>query len=74
MKWSHISQVFRMEFTCKARKINKLFGYEYDTVTLKKIKGIGWHMFQRVTCNADRISRLNNPQIEYIIDQVKSNR
>ncbi|CAG8715215.1 17856_t:CDS:2, partial [Racocetra fulgida] len=25
--------------TCKARKINKLFGYEYDPVTLKKNKG-----------------------------------
>ncbi|CAB5370901.1 unnamed protein product [Rhizophagus irregularis] len=24
--------------TCKARKVNKLFGYEYDSVTLKKIK------------------------------------
>ncbi|RIB24292.1 hypothetical protein C2G38_2168939 [Gigaspora rosea] len=58
--------------TCKARKINKLFGYEYDPVTLKKNKGIGWHMVQRVTCSADRISRLTNPQIEYIIEQVKS--
>ncbi|CAG8626377.1 17713_t:CDS:2 [Gigaspora rosea] len=58
--------------TCKARKINKLFGYEYDPVTLKKNKGIGWHMVQRVTCSADRISRLTNPQIEYIIKQVKS--
>ena len=27
--------------TCRARKINKLFGYEYDPVTLKEIKGIG---------------------------------
>ncbi|GBB95901.1 hypothetical protein RclHR1_02640015 [Rhizophagus clarus] len=26
--------------TCKARKINKLFGYEYDPVSLKKIDGI----------------------------------
>ncbi|RIA92670.1 hypothetical protein C1645_820413 [Glomus cerebriforme] len=26
------------------RKINKLFGYEYDPVTLKKIKGIGSHV------------------------------
>ncbi|CAG8683856.1 4902_t:CDS:2, partial [Dentiscutata heterogama] len=58
--------------TCKARKINKLFGYEYDPVTLKKNKGIGWNMVQRVTCSADRISRLTNPQIEYIIKQVKS--
>ncbi|RIB00668.1 hypothetical protein C2G38_2150772 [Gigaspora rosea] len=58
--------------TCKARKINKLFGYEYDPVTLKKNKGIGWYMVQRVTCSADRISRLTNPQIEYIIKQVKS--
>ncbi|CAG8804377.1 9873_t:CDS:2 [Gigaspora margarita] len=45
---------------------------EYDPVTLKKNKGIGWHMVQRVTCSADRISRLTNPQIEYIIEQVKS--
>ncbi|RIA91009.1 hypothetical protein C1645_822583 [Glomus cerebriforme] len=58
--------------TCKARKINKLFGYEYDPVTLKKNKGIPGYMVQRVTCNADRISRLTNPQIEYIIEQVKS--
>ena len=26
--------------TCKVRKINKLFRYKYDLVTLKKIKGI----------------------------------
>ncbi|PKY60834.1 hypothetical protein RhiirA4_412821 [Rhizophagus irregularis] len=58
--------------TCKARKINKLFGFEYDPVTLKKVNGIGWHMVQRITCNADSISRLKNPQIQYIIDQVNS--
>jgi hypothetical protein len=28
-------------------------------------------MIQRVTCSADKISRLTNPQIQYIIDQVK---
>ncbi|GES83341.1 hypothetical protein GLOIN_2v1489035 [Rhizophagus clarus] len=58
--------------TCKARKINKLFGYEYDPVTLKKNKGIPGYMVQRVTSSTDRISRLTNPQIEYIIEQVKS--
>jgi hypothetical protein len=30
--------------TCKVRKINKLFGYEYDLVTLKKIDGITGYM------------------------------
>ncbi|CAG8664721.1 6652_t:CDS:1, partial [Diversispora eburnea] len=49
-----------------------LFGYEYDPVTLKKINGIGWHMVNRVTCSADSISRLTNPQIQYIIDYVTS--
>src|ERR1041384_6701597 len=58
--------------TCKARKINKLFGYEYDPVTLKKIDGITGYMVNRVTCSADKISRLTNPQIDYIIEQVKS--
>ncbi|GBB88495.1 hypothetical protein RclHR1_01500025 [Rhizophagus clarus] len=58
--------------TSKARKINKLFGYEYDPVALQKIKDIGGHMIQRVTYSADRISRLTNPQIDYIIEQVKS--
>src|SRR6266498_3176454 len=58
--------------TCKARKINKLFGYRYDPVTLKKIKGIPGYLVQRVTCSADKISRLTNPQIDYIIEQVNS--
>ena len=58
--------------TCKARKINRLFGYKYDPVTLKKIKGIPGYMVQRVTCSADKISRLTNPQIDYIIEQVNS--
>ena len=58
--------------TCKARKINKLFGYRYDPVTLKKIKGLPGYMVQRVTCSADKISRLTNPQIDYIIEQVNS--
>ncbi|PKB96774.1 hypothetical protein RhiirA5_434266, partial [Rhizophagus irregularis] len=58
--------------TCKARKINRLFGHKYDPVTLKKIKGIPGYMVQRVTCSADKISRLTNPQIDYIIEQVKS--
>ncbi|CAI2197781.1 18850_t:CDS:2, partial [Funneliformis geosporum] len=30
--------------TCKARKINRLFGYKYDPITLKKIKGIPGYM------------------------------
>ena len=29
-------------------------------------------MVQRVTCSADKISKLTNPQIDYIIEQVKS--
>ncbi|CAI2186555.1 17133_t:CDS:2, partial [Funneliformis geosporum] len=35
--------------TCKARKINKLFSYEYDPVTLKKIDGIQGYMVQQIT-------------------------
>uniref|UniRef100_U9TK13 Uncharacterized protein n=2 Tax=Rhizophagus irregularis (strain DAOM 181602 / DAOM 197198 / MUCL 43194) TaxID=747089 RepID=U9TK13_RHIID len=65
-----ISDGYLCIMTCKARKINKLFGYEYDPVTLKKIKGIGGHIIQRVTCSADKISKLTNPQIEHIIEQV----
>jgi len=30
--------------TYRVWKINKLFGYKYDFVTLKKIKGIGEHI------------------------------
>ena len=30
--------------TYKARKINKLFGYRYDPITLKKIKSIPEYM------------------------------
>ncbi|GBB83485.1 hypothetical protein RclHR1_01020026 [Rhizophagus clarus] len=33
-----ISDGYLHVITCKARKINKLFGYEYDSVILKKIK------------------------------------
>ena len=29
-------------------------------------------MVQRITCSADKISKLTNPQIDYIIEQVKS--
>src|SRR6266498_3848500 len=58
--------------TCKTRKINRLFGYKYDPVTLKKNKGIPGYLVQRVTCSADKISRLTNPQIDYIIEQIKS--
>ena len=58
--------------TCKARKINRLFGYKYDPVTLKKIKGIPGYMVNWITCSADKISRLTNPQIDYIIKQVNS--
>src|SRR5207248_1575573 len=49
-----------------------LFGFEYDPVILKKIDGIPGYMVNQVTCSADRISKLTNPQIEYIIEQVKS--
>jgi hypothetical protein len=35
-----VSDVYLRKITSKARKINKLFGYEYDPVTLKKIDGI----------------------------------
>ena len=67
-----VSDGYLRVITCKARKINKLFGFEYDPVTQKKINGIGWHMVQRITCSADRIPRLTNPQIRYIIEQVNS--
>ncbi|PKK75977.1 hypothetical protein RhiirC2_200817 [Rhizophagus irregularis] len=67
-----VSDGYLHYMTCKARKINKLFGYEYDPVSLEKNNGIGWHMIHRVTCSADTISRLINHQIKYIIDQVNS--
>ncbi len=54
--------------TCRVRKINKLFGYKYNPVTLKKIESIGKHIIQLITCNADSISRLTNSQVQYIID------
>ncbi|CAG8784968.1 11538_t:CDS:1 [Dentiscutata erythropus] len=38
----------------------------------EKIDGIAGYMVNRVTCSADKISKLTNPQIEYIIEQVKS--
>ncbi|CAG8647569.1 11432_t:CDS:1, partial [Cetraspora pellucida] len=65
-----ITDEYLRKITSKARKINKLFGYDYDPMTLKKNKGIGWHMVNRVTYSADTISRLTNLQIQYIIDQV----
>ena len=67
-----VSDRYLRVMTCRARKINKLFGYEYDPVTLKKIDGIPGYMVQRITCSADSISRLTNLQIRYIIDQVNS--
>ena len=67
-----ISDEYLRVRTSRARKINKLFGFEYDPVTLKKIDGIPGYMVNQVTCSADRISKLTNPQIEYIIEQVKS--
>ncbi len=56
----------------RVRKINKLFKFKYDPVILKKINGIPEYMVNRVTCSVDRISKFTNPQIEYIIEQVKS--
>ncbi|CAI2190440.1 8737_t:CDS:2, partial [Funneliformis geosporum] len=35
---THVSIGYLQIMTCKARKINKLFGYKYDPITLKKIK------------------------------------
>src|SRR4051794_14816127 len=67
-----VSDGYLRTITCKAQKINKLFGYEYDSVTLKKIDGIPGYMVNRVTCSAYSISKLTNPQIDYIIEQVKS--
>ena len=55
-----VSDGYLRVMTCKARKINKLFGYEYDLVTLKKNKGIGGYMVQRVTCCDDKISKFQN--------------
>ncbi|PKB93504.1 hypothetical protein RhiirA5_507949 [Rhizophagus irregularis] len=43
---SGVSDEYLRKITSKARKINKLFGYDYDPITLKKIKGIGWHMIE----------------------------
>ena len=63
-----VSDGYLRVMTCKARKINKLFGYEYDSKTLKKINGIGLDMIQRATYSADSISRLTNHQIKYIIE------
>ncbi|UZO22123.1 uncharacterized protein OCT59_014495 [Rhizophagus irregularis] len=37
---SGVSDEYLRKITSKARKINKLFGYDYDPITLKKIKGI----------------------------------
>ncbi|RIA80131.1 hypothetical protein C1645_839244 [Glomus cerebriforme] len=70
--FTDVSIGYLQVMTCKARKINRLFGYKYDPATLTKIKGIPGYMVQRVTCSADKISRLTNPQIDYIIEQVKS--
>ncbi|PKY19564.1 hypothetical protein RhiirB3_432645 [Rhizophagus irregularis] len=39
-----ISDEYLRKITSKAKKINKLFGYNYNSITLKKIKDIGWHM------------------------------
>jgi len=52
----------------RIRKINKLFEYKYDSVSLKKIKGISRHIIQLVTYNTDKISKLINSQIDYIIE------
>ncbi len=66
-----ISDEYLRTMTSKVRKINKLFGFEYDPVTLKKINDIGGYMIQRITCSANKISRFTNSQIQYIIDQFK---
>ncbi|CAG8503640.1 3290_t:CDS:2 [Acaulospora colombiana] len=67
-----ISDEYLRKITSKARKILKLFGWEYDTITQEKVNGIGWHMVKQVTYSADTISRLTNIEIQYIIDQVTS--
>ncbi|CAG8447472.1 9830_t:CDS:2 [Acaulospora colombiana] len=67
-----ISDEYLRKITSKARKILKLFGWEYDTITQEKVNGIGWHMVKQVTYSADTISRLTNIEIRYIIDQVTS--
>ncbi len=56
-----ISDGYLCVMPCRARKINKLFGYEYDPITLKKIKGIEKYIIQWITCSADSILRLTNP-------------
>ncbi|UZO27891.1 uncharacterized protein OCT59_021444 [Rhizophagus irregularis] len=50
---SGVSDEYLRKITSKARKINKLFGYDYDSITLKKIKNIEWHMVNWVTYSAD---------------------
>ncbi|RIA88518.1 hypothetical protein C1645_826253 [Glomus cerebriforme] len=69
LSWG-ISDEYLRKITSKVRKINKLFGYDYDPVTLRKNEGIGWHVVNRIAYSADSISRLTNLQIQYIIDQV----
>ena len=38
---SDVSDEYLRKITSKARKINMLFGYDYDPIILKKIKDIG---------------------------------
>ncbi len=49
--------------TCRVRKINKLFEYKYNPVTLKKIESIGRHIIQLIICNNNIISRFTNSQV-----------
>ncbi|RHZ52758.1 hypothetical protein Glove_457g84 [Diversispora epigaea] len=65
-----ISDEYLRKITSKSRKILKLFGWDYDPITLKKVNGIGWHMINQVIYSADTILRFTNLQIQYIVDQV----
>ncbi|CAG8579902.1 16221_t:CDS:2, partial [Acaulospora colombiana] len=57
--------------TCKARKINKLFGYEYDPVTLKKIKGIDYVTSKTVNnVNDQNLVTLETTEKALLIPQI----
>ncbi|CAG8668052.1 22366_t:CDS:2 [Rhizophagus irregularis] len=72
--WCLFSERFEdkvVELRSNDKKLTKpyLTGVSDGYLRVMTCKGI-W--FNRVTCSADKISRFTNPQIEFIIEQVKS--
>ena len=57
---TNISIGYLQIMTCKTRTINRLFGYKYGPITLKKIKSIPGYMVNQVICSANKISSLTN--------------